>query len=33
MRVDDENHITESWTWRQNGHDSVQAIHFTRKGK
>ncbi|MBZ5719585.1 MAG: hypothetical protein LAO03_04310 [Acidobacteriia bacterium] len=30
MRVEDENHITESWTWRQNGHDSVQTIHFTR---
>jgi hypothetical protein len=33
MRVEDENHITESWTWRQNGHDSVQTIRFTRKSK
>ena len=33
LHVDDENHITESWTWRQNGKDSVQTIHFTRKGK
>ena len=33
LHVDDENHITELWTWRQNGHDSVQTIHFTRKGK
>jgi hypothetical protein len=30
MRFEDENHITESWTWRQNGKDSVMTVHFTR---
>lgn len=33
MHFDDENHITESWTWRQNGKDSVMTIHFTRVKK
>jgi hypothetical protein len=30
MRFEDENHMTESWTWRQNGKDSVMTVHFTR---
>jgi hypothetical protein len=33
MRFEDEDHITESWTWRQNGKDSVMTIHFTRVKK
>jgi hypothetical protein len=33
MRFEDENHMTESWTWRQNGKDSVMTIHFTRVKK
>ena len=33
MHFEDENHLTESWTWRQNGKDSVQTMRFTRKGK
>jgi hypothetical protein len=33
MRFEDENHMTESWTWRQNGKDSVMTIHFTRGKK
>jgi hypothetical protein len=33
MRFEDENHMTESWTWRQNGKDSVMTVHFTRVKK
>jgi hypothetical protein len=33
MRFEDENHFTESWTWRQNGKDTVMTIHFTRVKK
>jgi hypothetical protein len=33
MRFEDENHLTESWTWRQNGKDSVMTIQFTRVNK
>jgi hypothetical protein len=33
MHFVDENHFTEAWTWRDNGHDSVQTISFTRKSK
>ena len=33
IHFDDDNHLTESWTWRQNGHDSVQTMHFARKAK
>jgi hypothetical protein len=33
LRFEDENHMTESWTWRQNGKDSVMTIHFTRVKK
>jgi hypothetical protein len=31
MHFEDANHLTESWTWRDHGHDSVQTMHFTRK--
>jgi len=33
MRFEDENHITEEWTWRKNGKDNVTVYHFVRKGK
>jgi hypothetical protein len=32
LRFEDENHITEEWTWRNNGKDSVTVYHFTRQG-
>src|SRR5215471_9931966 len=28
MQFDDENHITEKWTWRRNGKDAVTVYHF-----
>jgi hypothetical protein len=31
IRFEDEDHITEEWTWRQNGKDSLMIYHFTRK--
>jgi hypothetical protein len=33
IHFEDDNHLTESWTWRDKGHDSVQTISFTRKSK
>jgi hypothetical protein len=27
----DENHITETWTWREAGKDTIMVFHFTRK--
>ena len=33
MRFEDENHITEEWTWRKDGKDSVTVYHFTRQQK
>jgi hypothetical protein len=33
MRFEDEDHLTESWTWRQNGKDSVMTLHFIRVKK
>ncbi|PYV80018.1 MAG: hypothetical protein DMG93_19885 [Acidobacteria bacterium] len=33
LRFEDENHITEEWTWRSKGKDSVNVIHFARSGK
>jgi hypothetical protein len=32
LRFEDENHITEEWTWRSKGKDSVTVIHFARNG-
>ena len=29
----DENHITETWTWREDGKDTPMVFHFTRKTK
>jgi len=31
LRFEDADHITEFWTWRQNGKDFPMTIHFTRK--
>jgi len=31
LRFDDETHITETWTWRQDGKDMPMVFHFTRK--
>ena len=33
LRFEDENHITEEWTWRSKGKDSVAVIRFARRGK
>jgi len=33
LRFDDDNHITETWTWRQDGKDLPMVFHFTRKTK
>jgi len=33
MRFDDDNHITESWTWRANGKDTLMVFHFARQGR
>lgn len=30
LHCEDENHITEDWTWRSKGKDSVTVIHFAR---
>lgn len=29
----DQDHITESWTWREDGKDTPMVFHFTRKTK
>ncbi|MFY9529810.1 MAG: hypothetical protein WBC04_18810 [Candidatus Acidiferrales bacterium] len=31
IEFEDDNHITERWTWRENGHDMPMVFHFTRK--
>ena len=31
MRFEDGNHITEEWTWRSNGRDTVTVYHFARR--
>jgi hypothetical protein len=33
IKFEDENHITETWTWRQEGMDMPMVFHLTRKGK
>jgi hypothetical protein len=33
LRFEDENHITEEWTWRKNNKDTVTVYHFQRAGK
>jgi hypothetical protein len=31
LRFEDADHITETWTWRQNGKDTPMVFHFARK--
>lgn len=31
IRFEDANHITETWTWRQNDKDTLMVFHLTRK--
>jgi hypothetical protein len=31
LHFEDDDHITEEWTWRKDGKDSLMVIHFTRK--
>jgi hypothetical protein len=31
LRFEDENHITETWTWREDGKDTPMVFHFERK--
>ncbi|HKW17272.1 MAG TPA: hypothetical protein VJO35_07190 [Terriglobales bacterium] len=31
LHFEDDNHITEEWTWRSKGKDSQMVIHFARK--
>lgn len=31
LHFDDENHITETWTWREEGKDTLMVFHLTRK--
>ena len=31
LHFDDADHITETWTWRQNGKDTPMEFHFARK--
>jgi hypothetical protein len=33
LRFDDENHITETWTWREEGKDTPMVFHLARKTK
>lgn len=31
IRFDDDDHFTESWTWREDGKDAVHVFRFSRK--
>jgi hypothetical protein len=31
LRFEDDNHITEAWTWREGEKDTPMVFHFTRK--
>ena len=31
IRFEDDNHITETWTWREGDKDTPMVFHFTRK--
>jgi hypothetical protein len=33
LRFVDENHITETWTWRENGKETPMLFRFSRKAK
>lgn len=29
--LEDHDHFTQKWTWRENGHDKMEVFHFVRK--
>ncbi len=31
VRFDDNNHFTQTWTWREQGKEMTEVFHFTRK--
>ncbi len=31
VTLDDKDHFTQKWTWRENGQDKVEVFHYTRK--
>ena len=31
VTLEDKDHFTQTWTWRENGHDKTEVFHFTRK--
>jgi hypothetical protein len=31
LRFEDDNHITETWTWREGDKDTPMVFHFSRK--
>jgi hypothetical protein len=31
LGFEDDNHITETWTWREEGKDTLMVFHFTGK--
>lgn len=31
VTLEDNDHLTQSWTWRENGKDKVETFHFSRK--
>lgn len=33
LKFEDADHITETWTWRENGKDTPMVFHFSRKAK
>ena len=33
LSFEDDNHITETWTWREGGKDTPMVFHFSRKPK
>ena len=33
LRFDDDNHITETWIWCEEGKDRLTVFHLTRKTK
>src|SRR5205085_5543877 len=33
LRFEDDNHITETWTWREGDKDTPMVFHLTRKAK
>ncbi len=31
IRLEDNDHFTQRWTWRDNGKEAVEVFHFTRR--